>query len=271
MAVKTPSALIAEMEEFARNIAPTTEYTALLSTALEAGYRTRLVQKSADIAANGASLVTFDIMVGKADEPLEFYDTVSIAIEPGQTSVSLAARVRAVTTLIFLFFGRLPPAPSAPTQEHNIDMSQANGHDVVLPDTASAPEAEDRDFPTPPPFVPEEPLKLELVARREPDGVPIFVDLYAMDGDLAGVEPKDIVKELIDVMETFIKRAESAAQILAIYDKNPDVMPFLQDFGTEADRAGLAAVSKRKHAQLSTPPVMTNQPKRRSPASARGN
>lgn len=281
MAIKTPS-ILPELQVFVKSIPHDTPYDRLLPLAGEAGYTYSLQQTAAEGCADGTVLVTFQVLVGKADaEKLEPYEVVSVKVGNAPGPVSLAARMMIVPTIVYLFFGRLPPPVpmQQPEPERTIDMSQANGHDDIVLDNAPAPpEADDRDFPVVPEFVPprrEPEPRLNLIARREPDGVPIFIDLYAMDGELAGIDGLQIAKVLVEDMETFIKRAESAEQVLAIYEKNPDVTPFLKDFGTPELNASLLAVSKRKSAQLSTPPVTVAtanaQPRqRRVPVGARG-
>jgi hypothetical protein len=242
----TPSALLHELDQFASNLGPL-DYTKLMSAAYEADYRYKLVQKSAELTSTGATLVTFEVLVGKTDVPFELFDTVSIVIEPGQSSVSLAARVRVVTTLIYLFFGRLPPEvrqPAAPVQTVRTD-----DVDIVLP----REEDDGGEYIDDPADAP-----LDVVDHHEPDGVPIFVDLYAL-----GDPSADVIYAVLEEVENFLERAQSVETINALALKNPELIKFIKDLGTEADTAKFRDMVSRRKA-LVAPPVLSNA--RRRPA-----
>lgn len=255
-APKTPAPILAELREFVANIPRDTPYQDLLPMAEKAGYRYVLNQTDAVGQADGTVLVTFQVLVGGADR-LEPFDVISIKVGNAPGPVSLAARVLALPTIVYLFFNRLPP-PQVQQAPVGVDMSQANGRDVVLPETP-AEEAEDRGF-VPPRRAPEP--RLDLIERREPDGVPIFIDLFAMDGPLEGVPTEEIVKTLVEDMDAFARSADSPEQLYAVYTKNPDIMAFMQDFGTDESRLELNKVFERRSKQLEADanPVMTKIP-----------
>ena len=247
---KAPSTtFLAELDTFTSNLGPL-DYSKLLPAAYEAGYRYRLAQKSVERIEHGA-LVTFDVLIGKTDVPLEFYDTISIAVE-NQSPVSLAARVRAIPTLIYLFFGRLPPAPeaqtTAPPAERTVEMRDA---DVVL-----EPQEEGGEYvPAAPPLAAP-----RVVDHMEPDGVPIFADLYALGNPSA-----DVIAAVLDKVDDFLQRAQSVETINAMGVKNPMMIKFIKDLGTPEDSAELMdMITKRRN--LVAPPVLSNARRRSAPA-----
>lgn len=248
MAIKTPS-ILPELQKFVETIGPDVPYDKLLSTAAEAGYGYRLTQREVLFSPEGDYLVTFDVQIGR-ENTFEHFDTVSIAVAPQRVGpsmpLSLAARFHIVPTLIYLFFGRLPPqlqqAATAPA-ETTIDASEGTD-DVVLPDL----EDEDRGFPAAEPFVPSEPEELDVIDHREPDGVPIFKDLYSVGGP--DVTADVVISAVMDVIKPFTIKVSSKEELLALYTKNPDLNQFMIDFGTPEERAALKEVLDRALARL---------------------
>ena len=249
---KTPSPLFAELDQFTANLGPL-DYPQLLPAAFEAGYRYKALQKSVDLAPTGATLVTFDIMVGKTDVPFEYFNSASIMIEPGQSSVSLAAQVRLPTTLIHMFFGRLPPTVTPP--EQMTVRAQPGTDDIVIPDR-NEPEQEYVQEPA------EFEGRLELIDHLEPDGVPIFVDLYAL-----GAPTAEVIDTLLSEVDDFLERAQSVETINAMGLKNPMMIKFVKDLGSPEDSTALMDMITRRR-NLVAPPVLSNTRRRSAPAGA---
>jgi hypothetical protein len=242
------SPMLAELRKFAANVIDL-PYEHLLPTAAEAGWEYRLVQRDVVFTPLNEYMVTFDVLVGRegAFEPL---DAVSVTIPASSGRpvypVSLVARVQAMQTLIYLFFGRLPPQP-APA-EHVEVKAPTGGGDIVLPDDGG--EYVDRG--------PADPI--QVVASHEPDGVPIFVDLYAL-----GDPSAEVIEAVLDEVDNFLERASSVETINAMGAKNPMMIKFIKDLGTPEDSAKfMDMVSRRRN--LVAPPVLSNARRRSAQA-----
>jgi len=242
----TTSALLTELNAFATNIGDL-PYDKLLPTAAEAGWGYRLVEKSVLFTPQNHTLVTFDVLVGK-DGTFEFFDTISITVPGGAGPTSLVARVQSTQTLIYLFFGRLPPQVAPPAQQpaqtirtDDVDIVLPDDVQEYVPDTVAAPP--------------------EVVARHEPDGVPIFVDLYAL-----GDPSSEVITAVLDAADDFLERAQSVETINAMGTKNPMMIKFIKDLGTPEDSAALMDMITRRR-NLVAPPVLSNA-RRRSSAQA---
>lgn len=271
MAIKTPS-ILPELQKFVATIGDTVPYDKLLSTAAEAGWQYRLVQRDIVFTPDDGYMVTFDVHVGR-DGAYEMFDVVTITLprDAGRIyPVSLVARAQILPSLILMFFGRLPPqvAPRAPV-ERTIDVSDAES-DIVLDlgEETPASEAEDRGFTEATPFVPVKPEDIDVVDHREPDGVPIFKDLYDSFDD--SIPASTVIAAMLAVIEPFSIRASSKEQLLALYTKNADINQFMLDFGTPEERAKLKEVLDRALARLSEPArevrLPPGGPRRRSKA-----
>jgi hypothetical protein len=243
----TTSALLTELNAFATNIG-NLDYDKLLPTAAEAGWGYRLVEKSILFTPQGHTLVTFDVQVGK-DGTFEFFDTISITVPGGAGPTSLVARVQSTQTLIYLFFGRLPPQVAAPAQPA-AQTIRTDDVDIVLPDVEEQQEYVNKPLPP-----------IEVVARHEPDGVPIFVDLYAL-----GDPSAEVITAVLDAVDDFLERAQSVETINAMGTKNPMMIKFIKDLGTPEDSAALMDMITRRR-NLVAPPVLSNA-RRRSAATA---
>lgn len=242
---KTTSALFADLTAYAANLGDV-PYDKLLSTAAEAGWTYRLTQRELVTPPGGGTLLTFDVHVGR-DGVLEFFDSVSIGIPPnnGLYPVSLIARAQIIPTLIHLFFNRLPPLVAQPPKPPvTVDATDTEG-DIVLPGE-NAPDAVAR---------------LEVIARREPDGVPIFKDLYAM-GEPTGT----VIGAVLDAVDDFLQRASSVEQINAMGAKNPHVISFFKDLGEPADIAEFQTLVNERRNVLAPPQLTATAPRRRGTA-----
>lgn len=245
------SPMLAELRKFAANVIDL-PYEQLLPTAAEAGWEYRLVQRDVVFTPLNEYMVTFDVLVGREGtfEPL---DAVSVTIPASANRpvypVSLVARVQALQTLIYLFFGRLPPQP-APTEHVEVE-APAGGGDIVLSDE-DAPddggEYVDRG--------PADPI--QVVASREPDGVPIFVDLYSL-----GDPSAEVIAAVLDEVDDFLERASSVEQINAMGMKNPEMIKFIKDLGRPEDAEKFKDMVDRRR-NLVAPPVLSNARRRTS-------
>jgi len=237
---KTTSALFADLTAYAANLGDV-PYDKLLSTAVEAGWTYRLTQRELVTPPGGGALLTFDVHVGR-DGVLEFFDSVSIGIPPnnGLYPVSLIARAQIIPTLIHLFFNRLPPLAAQPPKPVIVDTTDTAG-DIVLPGENA----------------PDEVARLEVIARREPDGVPIFRDLYAM-----GEPTNEVIGAVLDAVDDFLQRASSVEQINAMGAKNGHVIEFFRDLGEQKDiDEFMALVNERRN--VLAPPKLATTPRRR--------
>lgn len=264
--IKTP-ALLPDLQKFVATLGADVPYDKLLSTAAEAGWSYRLVQREVQFAPHaGSYLVSFDVQIGR-DGTFDLFDTVSVALRPEHVGpampVSLAARFHIVPTLIYMFFGRLPPqVPASPPKadpERTVDLSGADTGDIVLDldDPTPADEAEDRGFvdaleiETPFTRKPVTKENLNIVDHLEPDGVPIFADLYEIGGP--EVTADEIVDEIMKVTKAFTIKVDSIEQLSAFYTKNTDLEQFLKDMATGEQRAEFKTHLDRAMERLRTP------------------
>jgi hypothetical protein len=106
---------------------------------------------------------------------------------------------------------------------------------------------------------------VRVVERREPDGLPIFRDLYEVGPDEAD-STREIIAAVLEEVRTFLESA-SAEQVDALAIKNPELVTFVKDLGTPADSAELRTLVTARKAALAAAPV----PKRRVSALQRAN
>lgn len=245
-APKTPS-LLPELRMFAANLSAL-PYDQLLPAAAEAGWLTQLQQVDATGQTDGTVLVTFQVFVGKEDR-LEPYDLLSVKVAPGPGPVSAVARRIAAESLVPLFFGRYPQvaSPAQPVTQ----TVRTDDVDIVLPD-------DEQEY-----VVDDDPVvsKPAVIDHFEPDGVPIFVDLYA-----SGAKSADLIEAVLDATDDFLERAQSVETINAMGTKNPMMIKFIKDLGTPEDSAALMDMITRRR-NLVAPPVLSNA-RRRSSAQA---
>ena len=243
-APKTPS-LLPELRTLAANIKDL-PYDQLLPAAAEAGWQTQLQQTDAQGQTDGTVLVTFQVFVGKEDR-FEPYDLLSVKVAPGPGPVSAVARRIALESLVPLFFGRYPQV--APPAQQPAQTIRTDDVDIVLKD-------DEQEYLEDEPAAP-----IEVVARHEPDGVPIFVDLYAL-----GDPSSEVITAVLDAVDDFLERAQSVETINAMGTKNPMMIKFIKDLGTPEDSAALMDMITRRR-NLVAPPVLSNA-RRRSAATA---
>jgi hypothetical protein len=254
---KTPS-FLAELHQLVGNLKDL-PYQDLAQALLDAGWISALAQTDVSSTATGAVLVSFDVMVGKSFETLERLDTITLSMPPNPGPVSVAARLSARESVLFLMTGRLPPprveapAPAAGQMnggdERHVDMSQGVT-DVYV----------------------EEPAELApvtVVERREPDGLPVFRDLYDIGTDEAN-SAGEVIDAVLDVVKDFLAEA-SAEQVDALATKNPDMISFIKDLGRPEDSAELRAMVTARKTELASPAPAEAAPRRRVSALQRAN
>ena len=230
------STLRTELLEFARNNAET-RYEDLPAVYAETWVH-RLLETGTTPMPDGMVLVHFDLHIGHDAASLEYLDSLTMRMPAGQGPVSLAARVAATQTVIYLVSGRLPPPAVMPMAGNT---PQPDGRNVQV-------EMEDTDVELPRSEVaPKLELSLDLVASTEPDGLPILRDLYAI-GANESTSASATIERLLDVVYTFMERA-SAEQVNAFAVKNADALEFVKDMGSAEQKDELMRiVSDRRRA-----------------------
>lgn len=253
-AAKTPT-LLPELREFAKNLTAL-PYEQLLSAAADAGWQQFFQQIDAVGQSDGTVLVTFQVFVGKEDK-FEPYDLLSVKVAPGPGPVSAVARRIANESLVPLFFGRYPQIAAPPPQSAQTQTIRTDDTDIVLPE--DEPDGGEYVDNEPDPF---NAPSIEVIARREPDGVPIFTDLYAL-----GDPSNEVIQAVLDEVDNFLERAQSVETINAMGTKNPMMIKFVKDLGTPEDSQRLMDMITRRR-NLVAPPVLSNA--RRRPATSTG-
>jgi hypothetical protein len=252
---KAPS-FLSELAQLAGNLKDL-PYNELAAALADAGWISLLAQTDAIPTPTGAVLVTFDLMVGKAYDSLERLDSITVTMPPNPGPVSVAARISARDSVLFMLTGRLPPRPAEGAQVPPPAAGQMNGGDERHVDMGDADvELPDEDKPS-----------VQVIERREPDGLPIFRDLYDIGPGEANSTGEVIEAVLAEVNE-FLETA-SLEQVDALALKNPDLVTFVKDLGTPEDSAALRAAVMARKAALSSRPEPA--PRRRVSALQRAN
>lgn len=242
--------VLPELKAFAIN-AQGLPYDKLLPSAAEAGLDYRLVQSDVQVQPDASTLVTYDVFVGRPadDAPYQFFDKVTMHLLANIGPVSLAGRLQAMTTLVYLFFGRLPDP--TPAQTVNVNAVPANediklpGEDPLPPEHDDAPEQEYVDAP-PPRRGPKMP---SLIDHVEPDGVPVFIDLDDVPNDFTSAQ---IVEQFLKDVDAAAVKFSSKEQLLALYSKNTLAIDFIKDdqVANDDDRKALAGILSRHEARI---------------------
>jgi hypothetical protein len=235
------SSFLPDLRKFAANLS-TVSYDALLNTAAEAGWQTFYQQVDAIGQTDGTVLVTFQVFVGREDK-FDPFDMISVKVSPGPGPVSAVARRIAADSLVPLFFGRYPQVapttPPAPVQTARMD-----DVDIVLKD-------DEQEYLEDQPAAP-----IRVVDHLEPDGVPIFVDLYAL-----GDPSADVIQSVLNTIDDFLERAQSVETINAMGAKNPMMIKFIKDLGTPEDSAEFMRMVETRR-NMVKPPVLSNARRR---------
>lgn len=243
-------------------------YERLLSGMREAGHLVYLKETGATAAPDASVLVHFDILVGPAPETMERLDGLTTRVHAQAPHVSLTARLQAEVALVYMLFGRLPPAVQqaamAPNPDHPANKTdQMNGHDNLEPEWLGAGDEEPEQE-----YVEEvDKAPLNVIARREADGLPIFIDLYD-----SGEKAADLIAAVLAEIEQFLAEATSIEQVNALPQKNPDMMTFIKDLGETADKQRLLDMVTKRRGQIAggVNPRRAEAPRRRA-AGARAN
>lgn len=229
-APKLPT-ILPDWEEFKQNLPANMPYEKLLPTAAEAGYRYMLQQVGAEGLADGSTLITFQVLIGR-DGKFEPYDMISMHQHQSIGPVSLAARIQATTTLVYMFFGRVPDSavPAQPS-EQTIDMGAQQG-DVKLPGEDPIPDAEPEQE-----YIPRREAKMpSLVNHLEPDGVPVYIDLDSLPEHF---DAGEIITALLADMDAAAVRFVGKEQVIALFEKNGPAVEFLKELGSVEDKTAL--------------------------------
>lgn len=260
--VTKPAQILLDLYGVVKNFAPDFEYAKLEHAIAEAGFLTRLIEIDATPCYDGTVLMRYDVMLGRAAEDgalaFERVDTVSIKLGGAPGPVSVAGRVNARESVLYLLTGRLPPPKAAPVTrafEEAIE-SSLNG---VGEKTVHMGDADQE-------LVNDEPEEaVRVVEHREADGLPIFVDLYSLGAPLT---TKQVIDAVLDECHQFLGTA-SIEQVAALGAKNKEMMAFLKDLGEEEDLAELKKMVAERREALTLPPQGAAM--RRRAASARAN
>lgn len=255
----TAPSFIDELYTFSSRLADV-PYHELGRAFFEAGWLTHLTETGTTPCYDGTVLVHFDLLVGKSLDRLERLESLSVRIAPGPGPVSIAARLSARESVIFLLSNRLPPPPQAPQQAAPVATPPERAverDDVPLPG----------ERPLPPEPAAEEEPGVRVVERREVDGMPIFRDLYDIGSDEAN-NTGEIINAVLDAVQEFLAEAGSVEAVNALATKNPDLLTFIKDVGDEQDVNDLLAMVNKRRNELERP---ANAPRRRTPSVPRAN
>lgn len=242
------TSLLADLLAFGQNLGEV-PYEQLETSFKDAGYKILLSETGVVPCPDASVLVTFDIMVGRENEPLEKLDAVTMRMAGAPGPVSVAARIAARASVIFMITGRLPPpAPNTAPASDARPAPGPNGREVHI-------DMGDGDVAIDLPDEPETPPAIKLVERMEPDGLPIMRDFDDIDPREATAS--EIVEEFITLVDEFMHTA-SLEQIAAFGSKNSEALGFVTTMGTDAQKSELLGIINARRAQL--------QPRRRSTA-----
>lgn len=233
-------------------------YEALAQHWRDSDWKYRLVQKSAVATPDGSVLVDTDLLIGPSYADLQPFDTVTIRLPNGPGPVTLVTRVQLEQSLIGVVFGRFPPAaqpanivpPPAPGQMNGGEPRHVDMHDADVSLPGEGGEYVDPDRPS-----------VDVVLKREPDGLPIFVDLYSL-----GDPTDDVLDSVLEEVRDFLALASSTQQIDAMAMKNPNMLTFVKDLGDSQDREALKAMVDKRRRELTIPAAAAaavNAPRRR--------
>lgn len=240
---KTPS-FLPDWDIFRKNLPADHPFERLLPDASAAGFDFDLEQLSAVGLADASVLVTFMVHIGK-DGKFEPYRQVSMHLLSSIGPVTLAARLQVNTTLIHMFFGRLPD--QAPTQ--TVDVGRAPIGDIVLPEE---PETEEQEYvedsaPISRRAAAEAAKMPSLIDHLEPDGVPVFRDLDDIPDQFSTAE---IIAQFLTDVDAAAVKFSSAEQVLALFTKNAEAVDFLKELGSPDDRTALKGLLDKHQARL---------------------
>lgn len=239
--------LLARLRDWLATVPDDHPYNDLVRLAREAGWDWLLRQSG--VQPNEANVtVTFDMLIGRVGEDrFDYVDQASIMLPATPGPISVGARVQINPTILFMLFGRLPPAarPVAPAQDPvTVDMDD---DDVELP--GGEPESSDDDIDPMvagadvPPWTPGTGLP-DVVVSRE-GGIPVFADL-----DDIKAPAVDIIVAVTNEVNAALVKMTSVDQVMDMWDRNAPVFGWLQDFATPEQRSAIAGAFKRRRGQI---------------------
>ena len=223
-------------------------------------WKYRLVHRGTLVSPDGAVIVETDLLLGPSIDKLEYFDTLTMKMPPNIAPLTLIVRQNLVPTMLSVVFGRLPPVQNIAVPQPA--PGQVNGGDVHL--TA---EQAGVSGPVGGEYVEDDaPALPNVVERREPDGLPIFTDLYSMDGPLKGASTGDTIDAVLEEVKDFLAMASSVEQVNALAIKNASLRQFIKDFGDEQDNEALSSMVRARLRELTVPAAAAataNAPRRR--------
>ncbi len=231
--------LLHELHEFVRGVPVDTAYHELASVAWAAGWMWKMTEFDCHVAAPGFVMVRFSVEVGHKDrDSFEVVDTISMMVPQEAPSPSLFARLNAQVALTYMIFGRLPPQPQAPAA-----VTEREWTEEVEEDQAPAPEPEipwRANEPKPRAEIPK------LIQRRTPDGLPVMIDPYPLDG----IPATELATAIMVVFDDNIDAPGDRAGVTAMWTKNQSAASFVMDFGTAEEKKRLSTMFREKAASF---------------------
>lgn len=202
-------------------------YKDLLLALHKAGWFVRLQQINAVPHHEGHTLVTFAVVIGRTPATTQVIDQISLSVPP-LVDPSTVARANALPSLVFLLFGRFPPAPTA-------------ARAAAQPTADPTPEPDPTPQPEPAPGFGDDWEPLDLVEQRTPDGLPIFYDPFGL-GDPAD----EIVESVLRQLENEVPEAPSLEALAALYSQNQVVFEFIKETMPARLEEAHAILNKRR-------------------------
>jgi hypothetical protein len=231
--------LLHELHEFVRGVPVDTAYHELASVAWAAGWMWMMTEFDCRIVSPGFVMVRFSVEVGHRDRSdFEVVDTISMMVPQEAPSPSLFARLNAQVALTYMIFGRLPPQPQAPAA-----VAEREWTEEVEEDQAPAPEPEipwRANEPKPRAEIPK------LIQRRTPDGLPVMIDPYPLDG----IPATELATAIMVVFDDNIDAPGDRAGVTAMWTKNQSAASFVMDFGTAEEKKRLSTMFREKAASF---------------------
>jgi hypothetical protein len=231
--------LLHDLHEFVRGVPVDTAYHELASVAWAAGWMWKMTEFDCHVAAPGFVMVRFSVEVGHKDRPyFEDLDTISMMVPQEAPSPSLFARLNAQVALTYMIFGRLPPQPQAPAA-----VAEREWTEEVEEDPAPVPEPEipwRANEGKPRAEIPK------LIQRRTPDGLPVMIDPYPLDG----IPATELATAIMEVFDDNIDAPGDRAGVTAMWTKNQSAASFVMDFGTAEEKKRLSTMFREKAASF---------------------
>lgn len=251
------SSLRGELIAFVRDLSPETPYHELRKALVDAGWTVTAREIAATPAGNAAAggddiIVRYNLLAGKDPANLEALDEVTVRVPSTALDISLVARSRIDVAALYTLFGRLPPQLEAQLSQpagraaetHEVRMNGHDARDAVLEPVEDDPYGDDGGE-----YVPERPVEapepLQVIDRREPDGLPIFLDLYDV-----GADTRLTIEATVAAISAWFEDATTLEQVDALARKNRHMLDFLKDLGTPEDLDQVKKLALRRRGQI---------------------